>query len=82
MVSGESAGVKVQVTVVPRARRAGVEALADGTLKVRVTAPAEDGRATAAVLEALADYYGVSKRAVTVVLGPTSRTKLIEVAGR
>ena len=74
--------VRVQVKVVPRARRGGVEALGDGALKVRVTAPAEDGRATAAVIDALADHYGVPKRAVTIVRGQTSRTKLIEVAGR
>ncbi|MBI4226900.1 MAG: DUF167 domain-containing protein [Candidatus Omnitrophica bacterium] len=68
--------------VIPGAKKTGVERLANGGLKVRVTAPAEGGRANAAVVEALADHYGVPRRAVTIVRGQRSRTKLIEVVGR
>ena len=53
----------------------------DGALVVRVSAPAVDGRATAAALSALADAFGVRRRAVTLVTGATSRTKIVEVAG-
>ncbi len=53
----------------------------DGALVVRVTAPAVDGRATAAALSALADAFGVRRRAVTLVAGATSRTKIVNVAG-
>lgn len=53
----------------------------DGALVVRVSAPAVDGRATAAALSALADAFGVRRRAVTLVAGATSRTKIVDVAG-
>lgn len=67
--------LKIQVRVIPKAKRPGVETVADGSLKVRVAAPAEGGRANAAVIEALAQHFGVPKRAVTIVRGQTSRTK-------
>lgn len=68
--------------VIPRARRAGIEPLADGSLKVKVTAPAEGGRANDAVIEALAKYFDVPARAVMIVRGHASRQKLIEISCR
>jgi uncharacterized protein YggU (UPF0235/DUF167 family) len=53
----------------------------DGALVVRVSAPAVDGRATAAALSAIADAFGVRRRAVTLVAGTASRTKIVDVAG-
>lgn len=47
---------------------------------VAVTARAVDGAATAAVLRAVADAFGVRAREVTLVSGATSRTKVIELA--
>ena len=71
--------MKVDVHVIPRAKRATVERLADGGLRVRVTQPPEDGRANAAVIEMVARRFGVPRRAVTIVRGATSRQKLIEI---
>jgi hypothetical protein len=53
----------------------------DGALVVRVSARAVDGKATAAALAAVAAAFGVPPRAVTLVAGAASRTKIIEVAG-
>jgi len=53
----------------------------DGSLVVRVSARAADGKATTAALTAVAAAFGVPRRAVTLVAGATSRTKIIEVAG-
>ena len=50
-------------------------------LVVRVPAPAVDGKANAAVLAALADALGIRSRALRLVSGTTSRTKVIEVEG-
>jgi len=71
--------LRVQIQVVPRARKLGIELLPDGRLQVRVSAPAEGGRANAAVIEALAKHFNVPKRAVTILHGVTSRSKLVEV---
>jgi len=53
----------------------------DGALVVRVSAPAVDGRATAAALAAVAAAFGVRPQAVRLVTGATSRTKVVEVDG-
>ena len=53
----------------------------DGALVVRVSAPAVDGRATEAALRAIAAAFGVRRRAVTLITGAASRTKIVEVAG-
>ena len=71
--------MKLQVRVTPRAKKPGIETAADGTLVVKVREPAEDGRANAAVVEALAGHFGVAKRAVSIVHGHGSRRKLVEI---
>lgn len=70
----------VSVRVIPRARRPRLEVRADGIVVVKVVEPAEGGRANAAVIEALAEHYGVPERAVTIVRGATSRKKVVDIA--
>jgi len=71
--------MRLHVRVTPRARKPVVETTGDGTLVVKVREPAEDGRANAAVIEALAGHFGVPKRAVSILHGHGSRRKLVEV---
>jgi len=71
--------MRLQIRVTPRARKPGIEVAGDGTLIVKVREPAEDGRANAAVVEALAGHLGVARRAVTILHGHGSRRKLVEV---
>ena len=73
---------KLAIRVQPSARRAGLTGrLGDGTLKLAVTAPPEDGRANAAVGEMLADVLGLKARQVRVVMGLGSRSKTVEIDG-
>ena len=50
-------------------------------LKVRVTAPAVDGKANAAVTAAVAGALGLPASAVRLVAGARSRTKTLAVDG-
>lgn len=73
---------KLAIRVRPSARRAGLLGrLGNGTLKVAVTAPPEDGRANAAVGELMAKVLGLKPRQVRVVKGLGSRAKTIEIDG-
>ena len=73
---------RIAVRVQPRAKRPGVQALrADGVLIVRVSAPPEDGRANAELCATIAKALGLRARLVTVVVGHTSRDKVVEIAG-
>ncbi len=69
----------IPVRVHPRSRRPGVGGDHDGALVVRVREPAVDGKATAAVRDAVAEALGVPRREIVVVSGATSRTKVVEV---
>ena len=65
----------------PGSARPGVSGQRGGALVVRVGARAVDGKATEAALAAVATAFGVRRRAVTLVAGASSRTKLLEVEG-
>lgn len=51
------------------------------TLKVRVTAPAERGKANAAIETILAEALDISRASIRVVAGKTSPRKVVEIAG-
>ena len=51
------------------------------TLKVRVTAPAERGKANAAIETILAEALGISRASARVVAGKTSPRKIVEITG-
>jgi uncharacterized protein (TIGR00251 family) len=71
----------VDVLVQPRASRAGVGPVVGDRLRVAVTAPPVDGKANAAVIEAVAEAFGVRRGAVTIVRGETGRRKTVRIAG-
>jgi uncharacterized protein YggU (UPF0235/DUF167 family) len=73
-------GVTVELRAQPRARRTALDC-AGGALKAQVTAPAEDGKANAAVIELLAEAWRLPKSAFAVTRGATSRDKVLSIAG-
>jgi uncharacterized protein YggU (UPF0235/DUF167 family) len=73
--------MRVTIRVRPGARRTAVGGSHDGALVVQVGARAVDGQATEAALAAVAQAFGVRRRAVTLVTGATRRTKVVDIAG-
>ena len=71
----------LRVRVQPRASRNSVESFEDGVLRLRVTAPPENGRANAAVTDLLARYLDIPRGRTKIVRGAASRNKVLEVAG-
>lgn len=66
--------------VVPKASKNEVVGLQeDGSMKVKVTAAPERGRANAAVSALLAEVFGVPKRNIEIVRGDTSTSKLVRI---
>jgi len=72
---------RVRLRVAPGATRAGVVGRHGDAWKVRVTPPAEGGRANDAVVRLLADTFALPRTSVTLVSGQTGRDKIVEVAG-
>ena len=74
-------GVRVTVHVQPRAARSGIAGVHGTALKVRVSAPPAGGAANDALVQLLAERFGVPRRSVRVVAGHASRTKIVELDG-
>ena len=74
-------GLTLDIQVVPRASRAGVGPWVGDRLRVAVTAPPVDGAANAAVIELLAEAFGVRRAAVSIVRGETGRRKTVRIDG-
>lgn len=72
-------GARLAVRVTPRGGRDHVERDEDGTIRVRVTAAPEDGKANVAVQKLLARALGVAKTRLTLIGGATSRDKLFRL---
>lgn len=71
---------KVSVTVKANARHSGVEKISDAEYFVAVRAPARDGAANRAVIEALAEFLAIPKSTIRIVRGHSARKKLVEIA--
>ena len=73
--------VRFAVRLAPRSSSNAIDDVVDGVLRIRVTAPAVEGAANAALISLLADVLGVARRDVRIVAGATSRQKLVVVDG-
>jgi len=69
------------IKAVPNAPRSAVVGWLGDALKIKIHAPALDGRANDALCEFLADELGLPRRAVTLAQGDKSRQKLVRIAG-
>lgn len=69
------------VRVVPRASKSEIVGELNGALKVRIASPPIDGAANAELIKVLAKKFNVSKSAVEILSGQTSKTKQIKIIG-
>lgn len=79
-------GVRVAVRLTPKASRAGFAGIgldAEGRsfLKVRVHAPAQNGKANAALVKLLAGLWGLPPWRLNVIAGLKDRRKTVHVSG-
>jgi len=74
-------GCTFRVRVLPRGRRDQVVGLHGNALKIRLVAPPVRGKANQALREFLAGRLGVSRSAVEILSGHTSRRKRVRVEG-
>jgi uncharacterized protein (TIGR00251 family) len=70
-----------RVRVVPRASRSELVGEHDGALRVRIAAPPVDGAANDELVRLLARTFGVTRNAVEITSGQTSKLKTVQVFG-
>ncbi len=80
-ISASALGAALSITVAPHASRTAIERLADGTIRVRLTAPPVEGAANVALLRYLAKTLNVSRSRLSIASGATGRRKRIAVEG-
>jgi len=73
--------VSLAVWVTPGAPRSEVAGVADGRLRLRLAAPAHEGKANAELVRLVAKTLGVPRRQVDLATGANGRRKLLRVHG-
>ena len=73
--------IRILLRVYPGAPRSEVVGFTDGTWRIKVAAPPVKGKANRELISYLSRQLGVSKNALTITGGHTSRNKVIAVAG-
>lgn len=81
MISAAQGGVTLNVRVIPRAGRSGVAGTRDDAILVRLNAPPVEGAANDELVRVLSDVLGVPKRAVAIVSGGRTRSKIVRITG-
>lgn len=71
--------VKLQIKVIPSSSKDCIAGWLDGTLKIKVKAPPEKGKANTAVIKLLETTLGLDKGSVTIESGQTSSRKTLEI---
>lgn len=72
---------KLRVHVVPNAKINKVVGEHGGTIKIKLQAPAVEGKANSALISFLADELNISQRAIVIEQGLRSREKMICIDG-
>jgi uncharacterized protein (TIGR00251 family) len=80
-ITAHPEGAILAVRAQPGAKRNAVLGEQAGALKVAVTAPPEDGRANAALVEVLRDWLGLKRSQVELASGQTNRNKTFLIRG-
>jgi uncharacterized protein YggU (UPF0235/DUF167 family) len=74
-------GVRLSIRCIPRGGADRIDGVVDGSLRVRVAAPAVDGAANDALLRLLAIELGIPRSAIRLIAGETGRNKVVAIEG-
>jgi uncharacterized protein len=75
------ASCTLELKIIPNAPRNEVVGWLGGALKVKVHAPALEGRANDELLDFLAGHLDLPRRAITLLRGDKSRQKIVRIDG-
>ncbi|MDO8585111.1 MAG: DUF167 domain-containing protein [bacterium] len=73
--------MKIFVHAKPKSRKEFVEKVDDTHFIVAVKDPPVNNRANLAIIDALAEYFGIAPSLVSIVSGQTSKEKVVEIIG-
>jgi uncharacterized protein (TIGR00251 family) len=71
--------MEISVKVVPNSKKMEVIKIDDRNYKIRVDAPAVEGKANKRLIEILSYYFDVSKSSISIIRGVRERKKTIKI---
>ena len=71
--------MKIFVKVKPNSKEESIKKLSDTNFEICVKEPPVKGRANAAIIKVLAKRFGVPLSSVNIIIGHTSRQKIVEI---
>ena len=80
-IESDGSAVRVWIKAVPGASRDQIAGVLGERLKVRVTAPVEDGRANQAICATIARALKIKLKQVTIESGRTNPEKVVRIEG-
>ena len=69
----------LNVRVVPRASRDGIQGLMGDALKIRIQAPPVEGKANAYLVKFLSKQWNIPRRDIEILSGETGRNKRLRI---
>jgi len=73
--------MKLQIKVIPSSSKDCIVGWLENTLKIKVKAPADKGKANKAVIKLLEGNLELAKGTISITNGTTSGNKIIEIEG-
>ena len=70
----------LNVRVVPRASRDGIQGLMGDALKIRIQAPPVEGKANAYLVKFLSKQWKIPRRDIEILSGETGRNKRLRIS--
>jgi hypothetical protein len=70
---------KITVRIIPNASKSEIVGKELGVWKIRISAPAVDGKANETLIQFLAETYDCTPSYIKILKGHTSKTKIIEI---
>ncbi|MDD5340902.1 MAG: DUF167 domain-containing protein [Patescibacteria group bacterium] len=70
----------LNIKVIPNAKVNKISA-EDGVFKIKICAPAHEGKANKALIKFLSEHFGVPKSKIKIISGEKARDKKVRLAG-
>lgn len=72
---------RLETKIIPGASRTEIVGWLGDSLKIKVAAPPEKGKANQAVIKLLSEKLALAEESITIVRGSTSQRKVFEISG-
>jgi uncharacterized protein (TIGR00251 family) len=75
-------GSAITIRMIPQAKQNEITGIMDdGTIKVRISAPLENGKANHVLINYLSNIFDVNSSQIEIVAGQTGKLKLVAIEG-